>query len=176
MGSRELVLDYDGERVTFDVEGDTCWGAPGVLLEQDDNLVAGRPWADAGFSVEPFLAPPQDERLSAGIQALLERRIAGAGLAVPAAFSMERYHEVVTTDAAHERRVGSGPLVLRAVGPSGPARNHQRPRQRDPRAARFHRAPARRVPRALLLSRLARAAATTTRPTVTSGSTGCATR
>jgi hypothetical protein len=109
MASRELVLDYDGERVSFDVEGDTSWGGPGVLLDQDDNLVAGRPWADAGFSVEPFLTPPQYERLAAGIRALLERRIAGAGLAVPAAFSMERYHEVVTTDAAHKAVSDQGP-------------------------------------------------------------------
>ena len=69
MASRVLVLDYDGERVTFDVEGETSWGAPGVLLDQDDNLVAGRPWADAGFSVEPFLAPSDYDRLVAGIQA-----------------------------------------------------------------------------------------------------------
>ncbi len=52
MGSRVLVLEYDGERVTFDMEGETSWGAPGVLLDQDDNPIARRPWADAGFSVE----------------------------------------------------------------------------------------------------------------------------
>jgi hypothetical protein len=38
MSSRVLALDYDGERVTFDVEGDTAWGDPGVLLDRDDNL------------------------------------------------------------------------------------------------------------------------------------------
>lgn len=103
------MLDYDGERVTFDVEGDTAWGAPGILLDQDDNLVASRPWADAGFSVEPFLSPPDYEPLVAGVQALLERRIAAAGLTVPSGFSMERYHEPVTTDAAHATVADQGP-------------------------------------------------------------------
>ena len=109
MASRVLVLEYDGERVTFDVEGETSWGTPGVLLDQDDNLIAGRPWADAGFSVEPFLAPSDYDRLVAGVRVLLERRIAAAGLPVPSAFSMDRYHDVVTTDAAHRAVSDQGP-------------------------------------------------------------------
>ena len=35
------MLDYDGERVTFDVEGDTAWGAPGILLDQIERTVEG---------------------------------------------------------------------------------------------------------------------------------------
>ena len=34
-----LALDYDGERVTFDVQGETAWGEPGVLLDRDDDLL-----------------------------------------------------------------------------------------------------------------------------------------
>jgi hypothetical protein len=109
MAARVLVLDYDGERVTFDVEGDTSWGPPGVLLDRDDNLVAQRPWADAGFTVEPFLAPADYDRLVVGIQALIERRIRASGLSVPPGFSMDRYHEVVTTDAAHGAVSDQGP-------------------------------------------------------------------
>ena len=109
MSSRVLALDYDGERVTFDVEGDTAWGEPGVLLDRDDNLIAGRPWAAAGFTVEPFLAPADYERLVAGITAILERRITAAGIALPGAFALERYHEVVTSDAAHQAVSDQGP-------------------------------------------------------------------
>jgi hypothetical protein len=109
MRSRILPLDYDGERVTFDVDGDTAWGSPDVLLDGDDNLIAGRPWADAGFSVEPFLDPSDYDRLVAGIHALLVRRIEQTGLSVPADFAMERYHEVVTTDAAHQAVSDQGP-------------------------------------------------------------------
>lgn len=109
MTSRMLALDYDGERVTFDVEGETSWGEPGVLLDRDDNLIAGRPWADVGFIVEPFLAPEDYARLVAGVQALLVRRITGAGIAVPDPFTMDRYHEVVTTDALHKAVSDQGP-------------------------------------------------------------------
>jgi hypothetical protein len=109
MAPRTLALDYDGERVTFEVEGDTSWGAPGVLLDQDDNLIAGRPWAADGFTVEPFLAPADYDRLVAGIQALLVARMTAAGLRVPDDFSMARYHEVATTDAAHRAVSDQGP-------------------------------------------------------------------
>ena len=109
MASRILTLDYDSERVTFDVEGDTSWGDREVLLDRDDNLIARRPWADAGFSVEPFLAPADYDRLVAGVQALLVRRMVAAGLSVPDDFSMDRYHEVATTDAAHRAVSDQGP-------------------------------------------------------------------
>jgi len=109
MSSRVLALDYDGERVTFDVEGDTAWGEPGVLLDRDDNLAAGRPWAAAGFTVEPFLAPADYDRLVAGIKAILVRRITAAGITVPDDFALERYHDVVTTDAAHQAVSDQGP-------------------------------------------------------------------
>jgi hypothetical protein len=109
MAARVLVLDYDGERVTFDVEGDTSWGPPGVLLDRDDNLVAGRAWADAGFTVESFLTPQDHDRLITGIQALLARRVEAAGLSMPPGFSMERYHEVVKTDAEHRAVSEQGP-------------------------------------------------------------------
>jgi hypothetical protein len=110
-----LALDYDGERVTFDVEGETAWGEPGILLDRDDNLIAGRPWAAAGFTVAPFLEPAAGERLAAGIQSILTRRIAAAGIPVPDDFAMERYHEVVTTDPAHQAVSSQGPWC-RLVG------------------------------------------------------------
>jgi hypothetical protein len=109
MATRTLALDYDDERVEFTVEGETGWGPEAVLLDADDNLVAGRPWADAGFTVEPFLMPADNARLAAGIQALLARRISGAGFVVPPDFSMERYHEVITSDEAHQKVSDQGP-------------------------------------------------------------------
>jgi hypothetical protein len=109
MNSRELALDYDGEHVTFAVEGDTAWGEPAILLDHDDDLVAGRPWAGAGFTVEPFLSRSDYERLVAGIRAILVRRITAAGFTVPGDFTMERYHEIVTSDAAHQAVSEQGP-------------------------------------------------------------------
>ena len=104
-----LTLDYDGERVTFNVEGETGWGEPSVLLDRDDNLIAGRPWEADGFTVAPFLAPADYARLVAGVTAILVRRMTDAGLSVPESFSPERYHEVVTSDDAHAAVSAQGP-------------------------------------------------------------------
>jgi hypothetical protein len=104
-----LTLEYDGERVTFDVEGDTGWGEPAVLLDGDDNLIAERPWNADGFTVAPFLLPADYNRLVAGVTALLARRISEAGIEVPDTFALERYHEVVTSDDAHALVSRQGP-------------------------------------------------------------------
>jgi hypothetical protein len=109
MPTRAAVLDYDGELVTFEVEGETAWGDDRVLLDQDDDLIAGCPWEDIGFAVAPFLAADDYARLVDGIRAVLARRVADAGVKVPGEFSLERYHEVVTTDDAHRRVSERGP-------------------------------------------------------------------
>ena len=109
MPTRMLALDYDGERVTFDVEGETVWGAPVVLLDRDDNLIAGRPWAAAGFAVEPFLPRSDYDLLVAGVGRLLAKRIADAGIDVPDDFTLDRYHEVVATDTDHGAVSDQGP-------------------------------------------------------------------
>ena len=104
-----LTLDYDGEQVGFTVEGETGWGAPSVLLDHDDNLIAGRPWEADGFVVAPFLMPADCARLAAGVAAILARRMTNAGLSVPEPFALERYHEVVTSDATHAAVSAQGP-------------------------------------------------------------------
>src|SRR5688572_23793077 len=96
MPARSLVLDYDGERVTFNVEGETAWGDTRVLLDDDDNLIAGRAWERDGFVIAPFLDPAHYERLQEAIRTLLAARIAETGLQVPGDFALERYHDVVT--------------------------------------------------------------------------------
>lgn len=101
MAARQLTLTYDDEQVTFTVEGEAAFGAPHVLLDGDDDLIAGRPWAADGFTVAPFLRPEEFARLAEGIRLTLRARITAAGLPVPADFALERYHEVVTSDEAH---------------------------------------------------------------------------
>lgn len=109
MPTRILALDYDGERVTFDVEGETVWGAPVVLLDRDDNLIAGRPWAAAGFTVEPFLPRSDYDLLVAAVERLLAKRIADTGIDVPDDFTLDRYHEVVASDKDHGAVSDQGP-------------------------------------------------------------------
>lgn len=109
MSTRHITLDYDGEAVTFTVEGAVTVGPPSVLLDADDDLTAGRPWAADGFTVAAFLMPDEYARLADGIRLTLARRIESAGLAVPADFALERYHEAVTTDEAHAAVSARGP-------------------------------------------------------------------
>ena len=115
MATRQITLDYDGEPVTFTVEGDVTVGPPDVLLDADDDLTRGRPWAADGFTVAPFLMPDEYARLAEGIRLALVRRIAAAGLTVPDGFTLPRYHEVVTTDEAHAAVSAQGPWC-HAVG------------------------------------------------------------
>jgi hypothetical protein len=109
MSTRLLTLDYDDERVTFTVEGDTAVGEPLVLLDGDDNLVAGTAWASDGYTVAPFLTVAEYGDLTAGIRQTLAARIAATGIFVPDDFTMARYHEVVTTDEAHAAVSARGP-------------------------------------------------------------------
>jgi hypothetical protein len=109
MPTRTLVLDYDGERVTYEVEGDTGWGDSGVLLDADDNLIAGCPWEPDGFVVAPFLSEDAWALLSRAVRARVMRRIADAGIPVDDRFALNRYHETVTTDEAHQQVSDLGP-------------------------------------------------------------------
>jgi hypothetical protein len=109
MPTRAVVLDYDGEHVTFEVEGDTAWGDDRVLLDEDDNLIAGCSWEADGFVVAPFLDAADYARVVEGVRAILTRRIEDAGIPVPAGFSPERYHEVVISDEAHRAVSDRGP-------------------------------------------------------------------
>lgn len=118
MATREITLDYDDERVTFTVDGDVTVGPPTVLLDADDDLTAGRPWAADGFVVAPFLAPADYARLADGVRLTLRRRIRAAGIPVPDDFALDRYHEVVTSDEAHAAVSGQGPWC-HAVGELG---------------------------------------------------------
>lgn len=112
MTARTLALAYDEEIVSFTIEGQTGWGAPTVLLDHDDDLTQGRPWAAQGYTVEPFLQPHEYQRLVDGIRTRLATRMAAAGITVPADFSLDRYHEVVTSDDLHARVSAQGPWCL----------------------------------------------------------------
>lgn len=107
--SRLLELDYDDERVGFSVEGATGWGAPEVLLDQDDNLIAGRSWEADGFTIAPFLSAGDYATFIEGIRTILRRRLTAAGLSAPEQFALERYHDVAATDEAHARVSAQGP-------------------------------------------------------------------
>ena len=99
---RTLVLEYDGEQVSYDVRGATVWGDDRVLVEEDDNLVAAAPWAADGFTIAPFLPPDAFRALCDGVRGIIIDCIRQTGLEVPDHLDLARYHEIVTTDHAHQ--------------------------------------------------------------------------
>lgn len=115
----------DGDALTLDVEGDVCTGADRLLLDEDDDLVAGTSWSKLGYTVQPFLDEAAHRRLRVGatelirevVEQVLERRVPDLAL--------DRYHEAIGDDervhAAVIRRTREGwthdrfPLDLRSV-------------------------------------------------------------
>ena len=88
---RTVRLPVDDETIEYDVEGETAYGGDEVLLERDDDLLAGAPFADAGFTVAPFLPAPLYATLVDGVRRLLSAAL-GADVA------LERYHRAVSDD------------------------------------------------------------------------------
>ena len=64
-------LAVDDETIEYHVDGATAYGADEVLLDGDDDLLAGTAFADAGFTVAPFLAPALYATLVDGVGRLL---------------------------------------------------------------------------------------------------------
>jgi len=77
-----------------------------VLLDHDDDLIAATTWSDVGYSVEPFLPPELGRQFRAGIRDLVVADLESIGVEVPDGFTLDRYHEVVTTDEQHLEFVG----------------------------------------------------------------------
>jgi hypothetical protein len=100
---RHLTLDYDGESVTFDVQGETMWGDDRVLLHEDDDVIAGCSWAAEGYTIAPFIDPRDFTTLTEGVRTLIARAIADAGIATSGDFALEHYHHVVATEDDHRR-------------------------------------------------------------------------
>jgi len=94
-----MRLKINDPSVTYvrDVPG--IVGPDRVLLESDDNLIAGLPWERAGYTVEPFL----DDSVWSAVLDGLTRLVAGAGGVELR--SLERYHEAVAGDAEIHARV-----------------------------------------------------------------------
>jgi len=109
MATRVLTLDYGGELVAFEVEGQTVRGDNQVMLDADDNLVAGRSWEADGFVVAPFVSSDAYLELVGGIRERLMARVRSTGLSVPDDFALDRYHDVVTSDEAHRAVSEQGP-------------------------------------------------------------------
>ena len=88
-------MDLDDDSVSYPEGVDGVVGSDEVLLDADDDLVAGTAWETAGFTVEPFLSPADCELLRAGVSRLIGELLAEKGVRIDDDLVLERYHEVV---------------------------------------------------------------------------------
>jgi hypothetical protein len=98
-------FSIDGRVVDYDVEGDLHDGADHVLLDHDDDLIAGTPWRGDGYTVAPFLAADVHAELVDGIAALVQSTTAEVLGRPRHDFRLETYHHHVTDDSVHNEVV-----------------------------------------------------------------------
>jgi len=94
---RTVRLPVDDEAIEYEVAGDTTYGGDEVLLDRDDDLIAGTPFAATGFTVAPFLSSTLYATLAEGV-----RRLIGGVLGTD--LVLEQYHRA-TSDVDHLRLI-----------------------------------------------------------------------
>ena len=104
-------LDLDDDSITYARGVSGIVGPDRVLLEGDDNLIAGTSWETEGFTVAPFLSPASWSRLTAGIASIVRSILADLDQRSET-FALEAYHRHVGgRDDLHveiARRAGRG--------------------------------------------------------------------
>lgn len=99
--SKDVVVEIGGENLKLRVDGATFYGPDDVLLLKDDNLIAGLPWHDRGYTIERFMNDSSYAELQAGVLRLMAAVVEKAVGQVPADFALEHYHEAVSSDEMH---------------------------------------------------------------------------
>lgn len=78
--------------------GNTYTGQPGVMLKNEEDLIAGTPWYNKGFTVVPFLQPDTYNSFLLFITNYFKSLLADFGVQVPTNFKLEDYHLYVDDD------------------------------------------------------------------------------
>ncbi|MGH7787141.1 MAG: phytanoyl-CoA dioxygenase family protein [Candidatus Binatia bacterium] len=98
---RTVRVHIGDDAIEYEIAAETAFGADEVLLERDDDLLAGTEFADNGFTVAPFLPAAAHAALVDGVQRLLVAAITQVAPRVSEAdFTLAGYHRAVT-DAEH---------------------------------------------------------------------------
>lgn len=83
------------------IVGERMWGEPKVLLETDDDLIAGTSWSTEGYAVEGFLQPEEYTTLCEGIRSIV-MILLREYVPIDERFSLDQYHALIgTNEAAH---------------------------------------------------------------------------
>ena len=105
---REVQYFIDDVEHRLDVVGSTKVGGPEVLLEMDDDLSRGRPWAEQGYTVAPFLSEEHWQTLRAGVTRRLRDFCARVKSVPPVeSFDLSHYHHYIQTGDEHKAVIAS---------------------------------------------------------------------
>jgi len=88
-------IEINDESITYAKGMSGIVGPDEVLLDRDDNLVAGTSWEQQGYTVEPFLPQEAQDRLREGISDLIRDLLVQHGVELREEFVLEQYHHAL---------------------------------------------------------------------------------
>src|SRR4051794_12381758 len=95
---KRCTATVEDHALLYEVEGETFYGEDGVLLDQDDNLVAGTSWEKTGYTIVPFLSPAERLTLREGLRRLIVTDIHETLGLDASDLLLENYHRLVNAD------------------------------------------------------------------------------
>ncbi len=102
--NKQCELYIDNEKYGFDVEGHFFWGSEELLYKADDSVISKMQWESKGYGVVDIFSKEEFNNLKVSIEKNIIDAIAEH---IPnfekETFSLEKYHEYVTTDELHNK-------------------------------------------------------------------------
>jgi hypothetical protein len=90
-----MKANINAREVHYHIEGESGQAENQVLLANSIDLTSGTPWADVGYTIATFLPAPEQQKLQAGLEALVREALGVAGVSVADDFPIQDYHKVI---------------------------------------------------------------------------------
>ncbi|WP_299890755.1 phytanoyl-CoA dioxygenase family protein [uncultured Lacinutrix sp.] len=99
---KNCQLIIDKEPYSFEVEGDFFWGNEELLFKKENNIISKMPWKDRGYDVVDIFSDKEFQDLKKSVTEQILKAIISNNIPVdPTNFTIDNYHEVVTTNTDH---------------------------------------------------------------------------
>lgn len=107
-----MRYQVNGQTIEYFSEGETIIGEEVILSQRALDLTKGKPWHDAGYTIQRLFSS-EDDRVNFYQQAgkLLIKCWRRAGLDVDDQFRLEHYHEVAKSQDAHLKGIDETKLL-----------------------------------------------------------------
>lgn len=90
-----MRVHLNQQEIDYSIRGRRQYGRDEVLLDLDDNLIAGTPWSKKGYGVAPFLKGEDARRFREGIEEIFRSLLMKEGIRDLSGFRLEKYHRTV---------------------------------------------------------------------------------